>query len=241
MADAPSFWVRWHDDYADPESDRSQRLAVVRRRVREAIDRTTGPIRLISVCAGQGHDVIGVLADHPRSSEVAALLVELDEHNVALARKAAADAGLDGVRIVQADAARTSVYRDAVPADVLLLCGIFGNVSDDDVRTTVTNASRLCARDATVVWTRLRESPDKTPAIREWFVDAGFEEVAFDSPGLDRFSVGTNRLSRAPLDYRDDLTLFTFVTTGGAAASRGPNRAPRRSRRGSTPRSTGSS
>ena len=206
-----SFWVRWHDDYADPRSDLSQRLVVVQHRLREAIDRTPGPVRLISVCAGQGHDVIGVLSDHPRSSDVAALLVELDEHNVDRARSAAADAGLESVQVVRADAALTAVYRDAVPAQVLLLCGIFGNVPDDDVRTTVSNASRLCAPGAVVIWTRRRKVPDITPAIREWFAQAGFEELAFDSPGGDRYAVGTHRLVREPLAFRDDLTLFTFV------------------------------
>jgi hypothetical protein len=207
----PSFWARWHDDYERPDSNLSQRLSLVQRRLREAIDRTAGPRRLISVCAGQGRDVIGVLADHPRRSDVTAFLVELDGHNVAVARSLAADAGLERVEVVRDDASLTAVYRDAVPADVLLLCGIFGNVSEEDVRTTVANASMLCAPGATVIWTRHREAPDRTPAIRGWFADAGFEELAFDSPGEERFAVGTHRLVTEPLDYDDDLGMFSFV------------------------------
>ena len=205
------FWVSWHAAYEDPESDLSQRLLVVQHRVREAIDRTPGPLSLISVCAGQGRDVIGVLAGHSRSSDVKAFLVELDDHNVGVARRGAADAGLGGVEVVQADASLTAVYRDALPADVLLLCGIFGNVSDEDVRTTVMNASRLCAPGAVVVWTRRRDSPDLTPAIRSWFEQAGFEELAFDSPGEDRFAVGTHRLVTDPLPFATDLRMFTFL------------------------------
>jgi hypothetical protein len=104
----------------------------------------------------------------------------------------------------------STVYRDAVPADVLLLCGIFGNVSEQDVRTTVANASRLCAPGA-VVRTRRREAPDQTPAIRGWFADAGFEELAFDSPGEDRFAVGTHRLVTEPLGFRGGLQMFSFI------------------------------
>ena len=207
----PSFWARWHDDYERPDSNLSRRLSVVQRRLGEAIDGAAGPRRLISVCAGQGRDAIGVLAEHPRRSDVTALLVELDEHNVAVARGLAADAGLDRVEVIRADASLTAVYRDAVPTDVLLLCGIFGNVSEQDVRTTVANASRLCAPGAVVIWTRHRQAPDQTPAIREWFAHAGFEEVAFDSPGEDRFAVGTHRLVNDPLDYDDDLRMFTFT------------------------------
>ena len=210
-ADEDPFWVRWHTGYDDPDSDLSQRLVVVQRRTREAIDATSGSVRLISVCAGQGRDVIGVLAGHPRSSQVRALLVELDNHNVAFARRLAAEAGLDGIEIVRADAALTDVYRDAVPADVLLLCGIFGNLSDNDVRATVMHASRLCATGAVVIWTRRRGEPDLSQAIRGWFAEAGYEELAFDSPGTDRFAVGTHRLIGDPLAFDPNIRMFTFV------------------------------
>jgi len=93
---------------------------------------------------------------------------------------------------------------------VLMLCGIFGNVSDEDLRTTVSNASRLCAPRATVLWTRHRRDPDRTPEIREWFAEAGFAEFAFDSPGPDRFALGAARLAVPPLPYVSDLRLFTF-------------------------------
>jgi hypothetical protein len=48
-----------------------------------------GDICLISLCAGQGRDVIGVLTGHPCRDDVRARLVELDERAVALARPAA--------------------------------------------------------------------------------------------------------------------------------------------------------
>jgi hypothetical protein len=67
-----------------------------------------GDVRLISLCAGQGRDVIGGLAGHP-PDDVRARLVELDERNVAVARQAAQAAGLDGVEVLQADAGITDV------------------------------------------------------------------------------------------------------------------------------------
>jgi hypothetical protein len=206
-----SYWATWHDDYDDPASDLSQRLIAVQRHLTSAIDRARlGPVRVISACAGQGHDVVGVMASHPRASDVQALLVESDDHNVRIARDRIAAAGITGVDVLQADAGLTSTYRAAVPADVLMLCGIFGNVSDEDVQRTVSNASRLCAPRATVLWTRRRRHPDRTPEIRGWFAEAGYEELAFDSPGPDRFAVGTLRLVARPLPYRSGLRLFTF-------------------------------
>ena len=44
-----------------------------------------GELRVVSMCAGQGRDVIGVLSQHPRRSDVRARLVERDERNVAVA------------------------------------------------------------------------------------------------------------------------------------------------------------
>ncbi|MEP6759587.1 MAG: SAM-dependent methyltransferase [Actinomycetota bacterium] len=205
-----SRWARWHDAYEDPDSDLSRRLRVVQTHVRRAIEGMSGRVRLISVCAGQGHDVIGSLVGHARAADVRAMLVEMDDHNVEVARRRAVEAGLMGVEVLRADASLSSVYRDAVPADILLLCGIFGNVSNDDVRTTVANASRLCAPRAVVVWTRHRSPPDVTPAIRGWFCEAGFDEVVFDSPGQDRFAVGTHRLADEPLAFVEDLRFFTF-------------------------------
>jgi hypothetical protein len=208
---ARSYWATWHDAYDDPESDLSERLIAVQRRLTEGFDRAPpGAIRVISACAGQGHDLIGVLASHPRASDVQALLVEDDDQNVRAARDRIEAAGIRDVEILQADAGISGTYQHAVPADVLMLCGIFGNVSDEDVQRTVSNASRLCAPGATVLWTRHRRPPDRTSEIRRWFTEAGYDELAFDSPGPDRFALGTLRLVTTPLGYRSDIRLFTF-------------------------------
>ena len=208
-----SYWATWHDAYDDPESDLFQRLIAVQRRLNDAIDEAPpGAVRIVSACAGQGHDIIGVLKTHPRAADVRALLVESDPHNVGVARARIAAEGIAGVEILQGDAGLTDSYRDAVPADVLMLCGIFGNVSDEDLRMTVRNASRLCAPGASVLWTRHRREPDRAPEIREWFAEAGFAEVGFDSPGPDRFALGTLRLAVPPLPYLSDLRLFRFRT-----------------------------
>jgi hypothetical protein len=161
------------------------------------------------MCAGQGLDVIPVLAELGRE-EVAALLVELDPHNADVAEVSARSAGLDSVRVLQADAALTGNYADAVPADVILACGIFGNITDTDIEFTVKHLPMLAAEGATVIWTRGRFVNDVTPTIRRWFEEAGFEEVAFDAPDDYHYRVGVNRLVRAPDPFDPDITLFRF-------------------------------
>src|SRR5687767_8302828 len=77
-------WQEWHERYDDPRSSMSRRVAIVQRMLRRALDAAPlGPVSLISMCAGQGRDVIGVLTDHPRAPDVRALLVELDARNAA--------------------------------------------------------------------------------------------------------------------------------------------------------------
>lgn len=170
----------------------------------------TGPIRIVSMCAGQGRDVLGVLPDHPRRADVVARLVELDAGLAAHARRTAQDAGLVGVDVVQGNAADCSAYAGLVPADLVLVCGVFGNVSDADIQHTVANLPRLCRTGGTVLWTRHREPPDVTPVIREWFGDNGFAEIGFDFGDGAGWAVGAARLTGPGLPYDPSVRLFEF-------------------------------
>ena len=189
-------WVAWHEAYEDPESALSRRLERVRLHLARAIDQAPpGPVGLVSLCAGQGHDVLGVLPEHRRRDDVRALLVEFDPGNAGVARRRADEAGLSQVQVREADAGVVSNYADALPAEVLLLCGIFGNISDAEIERVVRAAPAMCAPGATVIWTRHRREPDLTPRIRAWFEASGFDEVAFDAPGTGTLvGVGVHRL-----------------------------------------------
>ena len=205
-------WLAWHRPYDDPASPLSQRLATVRRRITDHLDAAPhGPIRVISVCAGQGRDIIGAARDHPRRPDVTGRLVELDPRLTAMAADAARAADLHTLDVVIGDASTTDAYAGAVPADLVLVCGVFGNVSGEDIAHTIRRIPSLCAPHATVIWTRSRRPPDYTPAMRGWCVDAGLEEVGFDTSEGTEFSVGTYRLARPPDPFEPGVRLFTFV------------------------------
>ncbi|MEV4312571.1 hypothetical protein [Actinocrispum sp. NPDC049592] len=198
-------WVAWHDKYDNPDHPMHQRLALVQRRIREAMDdQPPGPIRVLSMCAGQGRDLLGVLADHPRRADVTARLVELDPGNAARA------GGFPGVEVVVGDASLSGVYAGIVPVGIALVCGVFGNVSDEDIEHTIGWLPMFVRRGATVIWTRHREYPETIAAIKGWFARAGFAEVAFDSVEHPSVGVGTHRFTGEPVPYRDDVRLFTF-------------------------------
>ena len=155
-------WREWHAEYDDPSSRLARRLAIVQQCIRNALDSMApGPIRVVSMCAGEGRDLLGVLADHPRASDVTGRLVELDPE---LAARAAARAPV-GIEVVCGDASTSDVYTGAVPADLVLVCGVFGNISDADVEHTVRTLASLCAPGATAIWTRHRREPDLTVSV----------------------------------------------------------------------------
>ncbi len=216
-------WFEWHRPYEVPGSALRARLALVQDLLRRALESAPdGPIRLVSGCAGQGLDVLGVLPDHPRRFDVTARLVELDPRNAVVARRLADEAGLTNVEIVTGDASLSDAYGESATADVVLMCGIFGNLRLADIRRTVAFLPRLCAPAASVIWTRHRRPPDRTGEVRTLFARAGFTELAFEAPPDHEFvGVGFDRFDGEPLPFRAGVRLFDFVGRGDAAPLHG--------------------
>jgi hypothetical protein len=206
-------WVAWHERY-DADTALRRRLEIVQRHIVAALTRIErSPVRVISVCAGQARDLRGALAQVERR-DIVGRLVELDPGLAADARRGLAELGVEGVEVQVGDAGRLGAYRGAAPADLVLECGVFGNISDADVERTLRATPALCAPDATLIWTRHRRPPDLTPAIRRWLAESSFAEVVFEPvPNSETLgSVGVARFigQTAPLVERD---LFTFIRT----------------------------
>jgi hypothetical protein len=201
-------WRQWHTAYSI-DGPLARRLAVVQEQIGLALDRAApGRLRLLSLCAGAGRDVLPVLATHPRARDVTGRLVEQDQRLCATAAAAAPPT----ITVVCGDAGTTTAYLDAAPADLLLLCGIFGNVPDDDIRTTVAAVPSLLAAGGTVVWTRHRGEPDITPHLRTWFEQVGVSETAFITRPGDRWSVGVGMRHAEPEPLAPGTRLFTFTS-----------------------------
>jgi hypothetical protein len=209
-------YIAWHRAYDDPESGLSWRLRTVQDWLRRALDEGEGPRRsprsIVSVCAGEGRDVIGVLSDRGVADQTTATLVELDPRIADTARAAAVTAGLTTVEVRQTDAGHTDAYAGLPPADIVLLVGIFGNISTDDIRRTIAWSPQLCAPGATLLWSRGRDRGDLNAQIRAWFTEAGFAEL--DYVELDRHprpALGAVRYVGEPVGETIDGRLFTFV------------------------------
>jgi hypothetical protein len=204
-------WHAWHGAYDAPDSHLTRRLSTVRERIRSFLDAAApGPVRAVSVCAGQGLDLIGALADHPRRADVSARLVELDPRNTEAARAAVAELGLDGVEVVTGDASLTDAYAGAVPADLVLVVGVFGNVTVADIERTVDHLDQLCAPGGTVIWSRNRKEPDVFPTVCRRLEERGFERVWLSDPAA-RQGIGVHRFTGEPRPLEEGVRLFTFL------------------------------
>lgn len=204
-------WRTWHEKYDSPDSRMARRLRTVQDQIRFVLDHTrSGPFRAISLCAGQGRDLLEVLACHPKRGDVRARLVELDEQNTAVAAEFARANMLDQVEIVTGDASLTDQYRSMAPADHVLICGLFGNISDGDIKRTIDACPQLCATGGHVIWTRHRRTPDRVPSICERFEALGFDQRWLSGDDTE-LGVGVHRFAGAPRPLETGRSLFRFI------------------------------
>ena len=195
-----------------------QRLAKVERHLGESLDLAPiGPVRIVSMCAGDGRDVVGVVESHPRRDEVLAWLVELNGHSVAAGIAHARQAGLErSVSFLHADATTFATYRNIAPADVLLLCGVWGHVPLEERASLVRACGMLCKPGGVVIWTRgVRQGTTRFEAIRELFARPTWEEIrATVSPDAN-WAVATHRYVGPAIALPASGQFFHFRTVTG--------------------------
>lgn len=205
-------WQAWHDAYDEPGSSLARRLEVVRRRLDVVLDLVSSPApRLLALCAGDARDVVPVLAARADGDQIDVTLVELDDELASRAVNAAKAAGLTRVVVRRGDAGDPASFSDIVPVDVLMLCGIFGNVEHASVADIARAVPAMVLLGGYVIWTRGGGPPvDRRPEVRRWFIDAGMEEVSFDGEP-EKYGVGVNHII-VPRGAMPDGRLFTFRT-----------------------------
>lgn len=116
------------------------------------------------------------------------------------------------VEVRTADAGYSDAYLGVVPAELVLLVGIFGNINDADLETTVATAPQLCQPGATLLWSRGRQGGDRNSAVRAFFAAAGFSELEYatlESGSLP--AAGVMRYDGAPQRLAAGRYLFTFT------------------------------
>jgi ubiquinone/menaquinone biosynthesis C-methylase UbiE len=219
-------WIAWHHAYEDPESSLSRRLRVVQQCIREALTSITADrsedVRVLSLCAGDGRDLLPVLREYqPKRPRV--LLVESNLRLAEVARRRVAQLQLRGVDVLRGDAGDTSTCAGVAPAHLVLACGIFGNITTEDGRRTVAALRRVTAPGGLVIWTRGRKpASDPSEGVRIWFTSEGFCERSFTAPREEKFRVGMHQLKpNSARPYRPGVRMFAFTETTEPSGSPG--------------------
>jgi hypothetical protein len=207
-------YLKWHEAYDDPDSDLSWRLLQVQAHIRDVLDAVEGRVTVISLCAGDGRDVLQVLAERDDSPRVRTTLIELHPVLAQRAREFAAASGLANVTVRTVDAGNSAAYAGAVPADLVIMIGIFGNISDDDVRRTIQAAPQLCQPGAVLLWSRATTAAERNAATRAWLAEAEFTELdylQFDQGEDERAALGSARYDGPVQPLIIGRQLFTFL------------------------------
>src|SRR5919204_972732 len=203
-------WAKWHDLYK-VSTPLKERLIAVREQIAAAAAKVTGQSwHLVSICAGDGRDVIGTVAASDARPDVHATLIESNPALVTRGQAAVEQLGLARrITFRCADATQSSTYVDLRPAQIIVLSGVFGNLTERGVQRLIAALPSLCDREASVIWTRnLFDDGEKaTQIIRECFVAADFTEKVLVRTPLGFFAVGTHsfRGVRRPLPVNKTL------------------------------------
>jgi putative methyltransferase len=207
-------WPQWA--YRHPAYQ--QRLTAVQEHLAAALAAAPlGRIRLLSICSGDGRDVLGVLQLHPRRDDVTAWLVEKSAESAATGARQAQQLGLDhAVRFLSADATVFDTYQGIAPADIILLCGVWGHVPVTERQLLVDALMRLCAGGGVVIWTRaIAKGMRRLEQIRSHFWSPTWQELSQTITPDCHWAVVTHRYGGASLDVPARGQLFHFQAGAG--------------------------
>jgi hypothetical protein len=209
----PKDWYEWHDLY-NTEPILQQRLEIVREYIAYSLNALPdGAIRVVSVCAGDGRDLLGTLKNHPRAKDVSARLVEINSNLVERGRATIESLGLaKQIEFINGDATLATNYVGAVPADIAIACGVLGHVAEKiELNRLINNLSFLSKKGAFFIWTRGHsDGIFYSDNVRKILSASGFEEVNFKLTATGNMAVGIHRYLGENLPQPKEQQLFVF-------------------------------
>lgn len=207
-------WSDWHRGY-DTRPGLAMRLRLVGEQIAAALDESpAGPLTIVSLCAGDGRDIIGALRDHHRRDDVIAWLLDTDEASLARGAVGAAEAGLGShIKFVQADAGQAASHEGIAPADVVVISGFLGHVRTEDLSGLIASLPMFCKTGGSVIWNKHLVNNDgceSVPAIRELLNAADFVEAKFATTDAAGYAVGRACFHGRTIPLDASRVLFEF-------------------------------
>ena len=205
-------WKGWHAIYDRP-SGANSRLLAVQNAVSECLTLLpAGPVKLLSIFAGDGRDIIPVVAESVRRNEVNCQFIEINEALVRAGRQRAEEHGMsDKMQFKCADATSAQSYTGSVPVDCVLASGVFGNLLPEDVLRCIKALTGMLKTGGFLVWTRSRCAGSGELGIAR--IQAALQDQGF----VERISGGPAKFLVASHQFLGKTTqlvesrLFTFT------------------------------
>ena len=213
----PGLWSDW-PQRAYQQRRYQQRLAAVQQHLVECLDAApAGEVRIVSVCAGDGRDLLGVLEMHERRNDVAAWLVEQSLPSVTAGAARADSLGLSGaMSFLHADATIYETYQGIAPADIVLLCGVWGHVPSHERTNVIRALACLCKPGGAVIWSRaVAKGMARLQQIQSLFATSSWEKVAVTITPDKSWAVATHRYSGPTVELPPDGQIFHFAIGAG--------------------------
>jgi len=210
-------WSGWPElAYERPKY--RERLRVFQEQIAECLDQAPhGPLRILSMCVGDGRDVIGVLQSHWRRKEVEAYLVELNGQSVSEGIKHAKASGLGNVvKFIHADATDYSTYKNLAPCDIVLVCGVWGHVPANDRAKLIHALASFCKPGGNVIWSlKTSKGEHRLAEVRSQFDHACWSPVRQNSTPGQKSAVCTYVYRGAALEVPANGRIFSFRKKAG--------------------------
>jgi hypothetical protein len=161
--------------------------------------------------------VIGVVGSHPRRSDVTAWLVEQNPQSVAAGVCRLADAGLENsVAFLTGDATLYTTYEKIAPADIVLLCGVWGHVPADERTQLVRALACLCKPAGAVIWTRgVAKGMIRLQQIQVHFAGSSWEQVRVSLTPDKNWAIVTHRCRGSACELPTSGQIFHFRAGAG--------------------------
>lgn len=210
-------WSGW-SEHAYQRPKYRERLRVVQEQLSECLDQAPhGPVRILSICAGDGRDVIGVLQSHRRRRDVEAFLVELNGQSVSEGVRQVKASRLESVvKFIHADATDYSTYRNLAPCDIVLVSGVWGHVPANDRATLIHALASFCKSGGKVIWTRkISKGEHRLKEVQSLFDEASWIPVRQSSTSDKKWVVTSHLYRGSALEVPANGRIFTFLKKSG--------------------------
>ena len=205
-------WEKWHTLYNDSDSGLAKRLRLVQESISNCLPNTIEDgFQIIDICSGDGRDLLDLLTHYPAREQVHSYLVELDERLAKESERIASEKDLQNVTVINGDASLLSTYEEVPRADLILLCGVFGNISSDDICHTIETLPQLSKQGTRVIWTHHLRQPEAVPAIQNLFITNEFSEVDLKATDDQSYAIATYEFRGSPKYLDGNTRLFTFI------------------------------